>query len=81
MASEIFLIGVSMLAYDALGHIAITLTRLCAKARLALPVRLWNAYSRFIWPPIQDQFWYNVYWSAWHSTTLALLVLGFYLKK
>jgi hypothetical protein len=74
MGKLLFALGIAMLSYDASGHALATLARITANHGGAY---MWNTYSTYIWPRIVDQFWYDLYWTVWHTTTIGLLVIGF----
>ena len=66
-----FWVGISMIAYDMLGHM------LCATARKnSIMNGLWNQYSRFIWPSWFDNFQYDLFWSTWFMLSIILIIVG-----
>jgi hypothetical protein len=67
-----FWLGITMIAYDLLGHAC------CLLARLTGPTGalLWNTYSRYVWPSLAQSVAYDAYWTTFFALAIVLLVLG-----
>jgi hypothetical protein len=66
-----------MIAYDAFGH----LTAFIARNTGDIGARLWNGYSRMIWPAITSPSAYDAYWASWHFIAVALIIAGHFTTR
>ena len=80
MSRVLFYSGWLMLFYDFSGHFAVTVARLLAYAGYYGGASLWNCCSTYIYPRILDEFRYDLFWSTWHSASLLLMIIGFFMK-
>jgi hypothetical protein len=68
----LFWIGIAMITYDFLGHFVVALARMNG----GFVARLWNSYSKTVWPSISDNLTYDLFWSAWFAAALLCLIAG-----
>jgi len=68
----VFWVGISMIVYDMTGHGCALLARLTGTSG----ARLWNAYSRYIWPSLADSVMYEAYWTVFFALAITFLVWG-----
>ncbi len=73
----VFSAGALMLGYDIAGHACCALARMTGRQG----ARLWNTYSRCIWPSITNSLHYDLHWTAWHTAALLLMALGYKIKN
>ena len=69
----IFWVGILMICYDMMGHLC------CLVARITEPTgaKIWNTYSRFIWPSLANSKTYDAYWSLFFLISLTFLIIGY----
>ncbi len=79
MSLTCFIVAYVMLAYDWAGHMCCLFVRIRAMAGVAWPARIWNEHSHRIWPR-REPLQYDIYWSLWHGTTLALFTFAYWTK-
>lgn len=76
MSLACFIVAFAMLTYDWLGHVCCFIARrLGSKGRPFIPT-LWNNHSHRIWPRLSPTH-YDIHWSLWHGTTLALFTVAY----
>lgn len=72
----LFAVGIVMIAYDCLCHLAVALA-----FRFVWPNYFWNSYSTYIWPTFKSHTLpYHVFWSAFFVTAIAFLIAGYMTK-
>lgn len=70
-----FIVACVMLGWDASGHL------FAAIARWSGPTgaHYWNTYSAYVWPRIVDPLALDIFWAAWHFTTIGLFILSYFI--
>lgn len=72
----LFSIGAAMVLYDLAGHACCAIARSNQSA-----AKLWNAHSTKVWPSIANGLAYDLYWTAFFSLALGLMVAGYVMKR
>ena len=67
-----FWIGIAMIAWDFMGHFCCLLARTTGNGGATL----WNNYSKFIWPSMENSIEYEMFWSVWFAVALLFIIVG-----